>query len=297
VTVRAPALLWMLGAQFLGGCNFVANLGQFDGAEAAGSPDGAAMADAGTTASDGAARTDGGDSGGGDPGGGDSGAGDAGSWCRANSTTNTASCRDFDEGKQIAALWSISYFTPSDFSSIDLTDHAPGSAPSSLLFSTPQVAAGDSAQGQLVDHLQFVSDVTLQFALKIANFDPGAGDVSLVRVAYQSGNWAVSLDFNGGVGNVLEAFLPPDGGAQTTASHPVSQPNFQTWTTVLLDVDINAQRVYLSYDGVSVANGVVLSNPPNASTSAISVTVGANYIGGPAQPMSISYDDVLINVR
>jgi hypothetical protein len=297
VTVRAPPLLWILCGVALGGCNFVANLGQFDGAEAVASLDGAPVADAGAagdgpSGSEASAQADSSDSAT------DAGAdaGDAGSWCRANSTTSTASCRDFDDGKQIAALWSIVYFTPSDFSSIDPTDHAPASAPNSLLFSTPAVAAGANAQGQLVDHLQFVSDVTLQFALKIPDFDLNASDVSLVRVAYQSGNWAVSLDYSGGVGNLLEAILPPDGGTQTTLLHPVSQPNLQMWTTVLLDVNINSQTVSLSYDGISVTN-VPLSNPPNASTSAISVTVGANYLGGPAQPMHISYDNILINVR
>jgi hypothetical protein len=217
-------------------------------------------------------------------------------WCATNMTSSTVYCNDFDEPTSTAqGSWDSIFLSGTDCASLDSPLDAP-SPPNSLLFSTPPVASGSMYQEQFTKYPTNVNSETLQFALKLGAFDVNAGDISLVRIGYRSGAWSVSLDLAGAGAELYETIENSDGGIQTVG-HMVRQPPLGVWTTIALTVDSAANRLALSYDGnpVTITNEVILN--PASPGAAFSTIVGLNYLRGPAQPMTISYDNILISVN
>jgi hypothetical protein len=302
----------------LAGCSLVADLGNFDGAHLAADAGGTRthpgldatdtasdsdsdsdssgyVADAGVEdANDGAAAIllDAGEAGR-DSAADASTAQDAGGpWCMRMASSTASFCRDFDSDDTLAynAGWD-NFWTTSDCASLAASDYA--SPPRSLLLSTPALAAGANAEQEQFDiYVSFKKLIQLQFALKLENFDQSAGDVSLVRVAYQSNRWWVSLDFQQSGGFLLESTVG-DGGALSQAQHPIAQPPLGVWTTVSLTVDLAGEVVSLSYDGTPILTSEAITAPVE-SNPALDITLGMNYLGPPAQPMQIYYDNILV---
>lgn len=217
-------------------------------------------------------------------------------WCATNTTTSTVYCNDFDEPTSTAkGNWDSVFLSGTDCASLEAPVDAP-SPPNSLVLSTPLVATGSTYQEQFAKYPTGVNSETLQFALKIGAFDVNAGDVSLVRIGYRNGAWSVSLDLAGTGAELYEKVEKSDGGIQTVA-HTVQQPPLSVWTTITLTVDSAGNKLSLSYDGnpVAIANDAIL-NPPSPG-AAFSTIVGLNYLQGPVQPMTISYDNILISVN
>jgi hypothetical protein len=306
-------------------CSLIGNLDQFNGAvEAeAGStglvdarasdrsiadalPDGVERGDAlkggaDASVSDGGADgspPDGGDSGSSDGSdGGDDGALDGGDggdaavdWCLANATPDTTFCRDFDDGKPYAYGFAayLALADGGEAPSVVSTDFV--SPPNSMLVPTPALASGsESEQVQLVVHISDHTRIQLQFALKLVDYDVSVGDLSLVRIAFDSGNWWVSWDLQGNA-NVYETIVSPDGG-QTLVTHPTTMPALGQWVNVVLTVDVDAETVALTLNGAPALQDSI-SAP--ALVGSLSVTIGINYLQGPATPMSLYYDNVAI---
>ena len=221
---------------------------------------------------------------------------DAGSWCAANTTQDTAYCNDFDEpSSTVKGTWEAVVLNGVDCASLDSPADAP-SGPNTLLLSTPLVPSGMMYHEQFTKYPTGVNSLSLQFALKIVDFDPNGKDVSLVRIGYRYDGWGVSLDLFGTAAQLLETVPQPNGDSQDIV-HPVAQAPLGVWTVVKLTVDTMTNEVSLSYDGkpILITNNTLTS--PQIADPAFSVFVGANYFLGPLQPMKISYDNVLVNVN
>jgi len=219
------------------------------------------------------------------------------SWCAANMTANTVYCNDFDEtNATIKGTWDSIFISASDCASFDSPVDAP-SRPNTLLLSTPVVSSASTYQEQFAKYPTNVNSETLRFALKIVGFDANAKDVSLARIGYKSGAWAVSFDLSAAGAELNESVARPDGGPLTTIVHPVAQPPLGVWTTIALTVDSAGKKLSLSYDGSAVAiQGAAIMNPTSPG-AAFSTILGVNYLAGPAQPMQIFYDNISITVN
>lgn len=219
------------------------------------------------------------------------------SWCAANMTADTVYCNDFDEtNATIKGTWDSIFISATDCASFDSPADAP-SRPNTLLLSTPVVPSGSTYQEQFTKYPTNVNSETLQFSLKIGGFDANAKDVSLARIGYKSGAWAVSLDLTAGGAELIESVARPDGGPLTTIVHPVALPPLAVWTTIALTVDSAGKKVSLSYDGNAVAIQSATIMNPTSPGAAFSTILGVNYLEGPAQPMQIFYDNVAIAVN
>ncbi|HXN33314.1 MAG TPA: hypothetical protein VN894_15690 [Polyangiaceae bacterium] len=218
---------------------------------------------------------------------------DAGSWCAQNTTSYTAYCNDFDEPTAtVKGTWDALVINGADSASLASPAGAP-SSPSSLLLSTPMVAAGVVYREQFTKYSAGGNSLSLQFALKIDAFDPSGRDVSLVRIGYRNNGWGVSLDLFGTTAQLLETVPQSNGGSQDIV-HAVPQAPLGVWTVVKMSVDVVTNELSLSYDGepVSIPNNTLTI--PQIANAPFSVIVGANYLLGPLQPMKIYYDNVLI---
>jgi hypothetical protein len=296
-------------------CSLIGNLDQFNGAvdEEGGSKGGDADSDRSVkdASSDGQkadahrgdrdSEAEGGDDGGDtDVPGDDSGdssiddGGDASNvdWCVANMTANTTFCRDFDDGQPYNFKFApyLQLADGGEPPSIVSTTFV--SRPSSLLVTTPMISSSDHEQVQLVVQIGNHAHVQLQFALKLVDYDLGVGDLSLARIAFGNSDWWVSLDLQGSSSaNVYETTVTD--GNQMTVTHPTSMPALGKWVNVVFTVDVDAETVALTYDGTNVLQNTIAAPTPAGSLD-LSSTIGINYLQGPAQPMSIYYDNVAI---
>jgi hypothetical protein len=262
-----------------------------DGGEVAdASDDRAETEDGGGQDADGGAPDEGGSA----PDGDDGGNVDAAvTWCTANATANTLFCNDFDEGKPYSDGFTT-FFALADgglVPSVVSSDFA--SPPSSLLVTTSAVASGSNEYEQLVAHVsENTSRIQLQFALKLVDYDVNVGDLSLVRIAFASGNWWVTWDLQSAA-TVYETLLVPDGG-QVQETHPTPMPPLGEWVNVVFAVDVGAQTVSLTLNGTPALQDSI-SAP--AASAIFTGGIGINYLQGPAQPMSIYYDNVAITTN
>jgi hypothetical protein len=218
---------------------------------------------------------------------------DAGAtWCVEHASPVTFDCHDFDDAASPLAGFT-SHFFSGNFASVTSTDYAPGSAPSSLLIATPALDGGSSAINQFNDVLLYHDKLELAFSLKLVSYDSNAGDVSLFRVSYQDNGWAETLDLRGSTATLNEVW-PLSNGGTGRAAHGVTMPPLDAWTRIDLVVDLGAHTQSLTYDGASALSGSSISNPTQ-SNPALFVQSGLNYLGGPAKPMSIYNDDIVVN--
>jgi hypothetical protein len=202
-------------------------------------------------------------------------------------------CHDFDEGKPASSGFG-STFEPTVFSSVSSSDYAPGSPPSSLLFTTPSLTGTAATSQQFADVVAYHGKIDLSFQVKIVNFDAHAGDVSLARIGYQDADWAVTLDYTGASGTLNEIASFADGASYRSA-HTASQPSpFDAWNTVDILVDFDGHTISLAYNGVSVLSDQDIANPVQNNPN-ISIIMGLNYLGPPANPMTIFMDDIVIS--
>lgn len=218
---------------------------------------------------------------------------DGGTWCATHVSSITVDCHDFDEGRSASAGFASNYFS-SVFANVTMAAYAPGLAPSALLITTPLLAAGASAAfEQFNDTVSFHDKIELSFALKIANYDSAAPDVSLFRVSYEDNSWAESLDFQQVAANFIETASPPDGGTDR-GIHTAAQPSTLTdWTNVDVLYDFAGHTVTLSYNGVAVVIDQAIQNLA-PGTPSIFVQVGLNFLQAPTQSMMIYYDNILL---
>jgi hypothetical protein len=218
---------------------------------------------------------------------------DGGTWCATHVSSITVDCHDFDEGRSASAGFTSNYFS-SVFANVTMAAFAPGSAPSALLITTPLLATGaNAAFEQFNDTVSFHDKIELSFALKIANYDSAAPDVSLFRVSYEDNSWAESLDFQQVAANFIETASPPDGGSYR-GTHTAAQPSTVTdWTNVDVLYDFVGHTVTLSYNGIAVVTDQAIQNL-SAGTPSIFVQVGLNFLQAPAQSMMIYYDNILL---
>jgi hypothetical protein len=219
-------------------------------------------------------------------------AGPAGPWCATHMSPTTLDCHDFDEGQPPQTGFSNNYFS-GRFATVTTTDFAPGSPPGSLLLSTPLLDAGAPAQDeQFNDLVAFHPKVELSFALKIVDYDPGAGDVSLFRISYQTGTWAMQFDLQQHGASFTETSTA-DGGTKHTTYSAAQPTTLDAWTNVDCLIDFNAHTLSLSYDGKAVLSNQPIENP-NDKNPQIFVQAGLNYLVAPAKPMMIYDDNILL---
>jgi hypothetical protein len=215
---------------------------------------------------------------------------EASTWCAMNATTNTFDCHDFDESSDAAAGFTNHLLsTWGELATVTSTDYAPSSAPSSLLISTPALDGGGYAIEQFNDVLLYHNKFELSFATKIVNYDSDAGVVSLIRMSYQNNGWAETLDLRGATTALNESWTNNGKAAHTATMLPLN-----AWVNVDLVVDLNGHTQTLTYNGISALTASAISNP-NESNPALFVQAGLNYLGGPALPMSIYCDNIIVN--
>jgi hypothetical protein len=212
-------------------------------------------------------------------------------WCAAHESTTTLDCHDFDEGNPVSQGFSSNYYS-SIFAAVTSTDYVPGSAPSSLLLSTPLLdAGGPSADEQFNDLVTYHGKLELTFSVKIVNFQPTSGDVSLFRISYKNNDWAVSLDFQNTNAELNESATLPDG--RYDHAHQASQPTFTSWTTVDVLVDFVNQTIAMTYNGLSIVASQAIRSPTQTNPT-LFVQTGLNFLGSPAKPMTIYYDNIIL---
>ncbi|MGA2449986.1 MAG: hypothetical protein ABTD50_15005 [Polyangiaceae bacterium] len=218
------------------------------------------------------------------------GAAEAGSWCALHAPATAFDCHDFDETSDASAGFT-SHFIPAsgEMAQVTSTDYAPGSPPNSLLIATPALDAGGYEIDQFNDVLLYHNKLEVTFALKIVGYVSTDGVVSLLRVSYQNNAWAETLDITANAAALNESWS--NGGK---AAHAVAMPTLNAWVNVDLLVDLNGHTQSLAFDGVGEISDGGISNP-NESNPALFVQSGLNYLGGPAQPLSIYTDDIVVN--
>jgi hypothetical protein len=219
---------------------------------------------------------------------------DAGTWCSSHASATTLDCHDFDEGQPPQSGFASHYFS-GHYASVTATDYAPGSPPAALLVTTPQIDAGGPSQDeQFNDVLGFRTKVELSFDLKIVNYDPTAGDVSLFRLSYQGGGWATQFDLHQNGASFTESNAGPDGGAEQT-TYVAAQPSaLDAWTNVDCLIDFGNHTMSLWYNGVPIITNQAIRNP-DQNKPMLFVQTGLNYLVAPAKPMMIYYDDILLS--
>jgi hypothetical protein len=214
-------------------------------------------------------------------------------WCAAHASPNTLDCHDFDEENAAAAGFTSNYYT-SIFAAVTSADYAPGSPPSALLISTPLLdAGGGSANEQFNDIVAHQGKLDLTFSLKIVNFDPTSGDVSLFRISYKDNDWALTFDCQNTMAALNESATLADGETYNHA-HLASQPPFTAWTTVDVLVDFVDRTLAMTYNGISVVTGQTIQSPTETNPP-LFVQLGLNFLGSPAKPMMIYYDDIVLS--
>jgi hypothetical protein len=214
-------------------------------------------------------------------------------WCAAHVSATTLDCHDFDEGNPAAQGFSSNYYS-TIFAAVTSSDYVPGSAPSSLLLSTPLLDAGGPwADEQFNDVVSYHDKLELTFSLKIVNFQATSGDVSLFRISYKNSDWAVSLDYQGTTAALNESATFADGGTYVHA-HQASLPTFTNWTTVDVLVDFVDQTIAMTYDGVSIVPSQAIESPTQNNPQ-LFVQSGLNYLASPAKPMMIYYDNIILS--
>ncbi len=222
-------------------------------------------------------------------------ANDAGTWCAAHRTATTVDCYDFDEGQPALFGFATHYFT-GNYTSVISTDFAPGSSPSALLVSTPSLFVGaQPAYEQLGNMLSFHPKVEVSFAVKVVGYDANAPDVSLFRIAYPNSAWGVDFDLLQGGAGFIETTGLLFGGKRST--YPAAPPSpIDAWNTVDCVFDFVNHTVSLSYNGVAVLSGQPIMNPDQIGPIGPNIfsDMGLNYLGAPAKPMLLYYDDILL---
>jgi hypothetical protein len=215
-------------------------------------------------------------------------------WCAAHVSSSTFDCHDFDEGKAPSSGFSSNYFS-TPFASLTSADYAPGSPPSSLLLTTPSLAAGASgALEQFNDIVPSHGKLELSFAVKIVNYDTSAADVSLFRLSYQASGWVISLDYYGNTANLNEISTLSDGGTYM-GKYPATTPaQFDTWNTVDVLVDFNGHTISLDYNGVASVTNQSITNPTENNPT-LFVQTALNFLASPAKPMTMYFDDIVIS--
>jgi len=218
---------------------------------------------------------------------------DAGGWCASHASTTTVDCHDFDDGKPPQTGFSNHYYS-GHFATVTSADFAPGSPPSALLLSTPSLDAGAPSQDeQFNDILSYHAKVELGFALKIVDYDPNAGYVSLFRASYRDGTWAAELDLQQNGASFVESTKLADGGTEHATYAAALPPVLDAWTDVDCVFDFANHTISLSYNGIPVVTNQHMKNPdPNGQ--GIFIQTGLNYLVAPAKPMMIYYDNILL---
>ncbi len=223
-------------------------------------------------------------------------------WCAANSNAKTALCRDFDDGKAYGYLFSTTYVNLAAAGAVPtIVSNVSLSPPSSLLLSMPFLGACTidggtdcSEQIQLTSNILSRTFVQIDFAIQLVNYDPNnVHDLSLFRIEYGNGQWAATWDLQGFMSTVYESVIPPEGGVANTIQHKASLPP-AGWVNVVFTVDVAAQSVSLSFNG-----SVVFSDPSSAPpiVGPVSVTLGVNNLIGPATPLSLFLDNILLTTQ
>ncbi len=215
----------------------------------------------------------------------------AGNWCVAHASTNNYDCHDFDEGEAAPVGFSSHYYS-GNFAAVTSADYDPGSAPSSLLISTPALGDGGTADNQFNDVLAYHAKLELSFAIKIVDYDPNVGNLSVFRVSYKDNKWAETLDLHGTTATLTEVWTPSGGGAGET-DHAVTMPSLATWTLVDLVVDLGGHTQSMTYNGVSALTGAAISNPADNNPT-LFVQSGLNFLIGPAKTMFLYWDDLVV---
>jgi hypothetical protein len=214
-------------------------------------------------------------------------------WCAAHESATTLDCHDFDEGNPAPTGFSSNYYS-SIFAAVTSTDYVPGSAPSSLLLSSPSLdAGGPSANEQFNDLVAYHGKLDLTFSVKIVNFQATSGDVSLFRISYKNTDWSMSLDYQNTSAELNESATLADGGTYNHA-HLASQPTFTSWTTVDVLVDFVDHSIAMTYNGISIVASQAIESPTQTNPMLL-VQVGLNFLGSPAKPMMIYYDNIVLS--
>jgi len=216
-------------------------------------------------------------------------------WCATHGTTKTVYCRDFDDGRNFDTGWSAIYSKPSDvsFANVDCGSYAPDSGPCSLLVVTPQVLVNDDAEFQLQQLIESNSGVSLEFALKIVNYDIASPNVGLIALYLQTTKeWWLSLDIVAGELQLTEC---QSSLGDCPGQHKGGPPIFDTWHSVRLQVLATASppNASVAYDSHVIMDAVPISPP--ATPTQLLTQWGANYVKGPANPMRLSYDNIKID--
>jgi hypothetical protein len=217
---------------------------------------------------------------------------EAGPWCVGHASTINVDCHDFDEGNAAPVGFSTHYYS-GNFAAVTSADHAPSSAPSSLLISTPALGDGGTANNQFNDTLSYHSKLELSFAVKIVDYDPNVGNLSVFRLSYKDNKWAETLDLHGATATLTEVWTPSGGGTGQT-NHTVTMPSpLDAWTLVDIVVDLGGHTQSMTYNGVSALTGSEISNPADNNPT-LFVQSGLNFLIGPAKTMFLYWDDLIV---
>ena len=219
-------------------------------------------------------------------------------WCATHTTNIKTYCRDFDDGEGYNKGWSSTYEKDNGLAHafVDCADHALDSPSCSLLVITSQVPSGDSAQLQLTRLFESGSGVELGFANKIIDYDVGSPNVGLIAVYLQDAeDWALGIDFVDGQIQLTERHDMGDASPSVFNKTMAGPFTAGIWHQYGLKITVNTypQLATLTYDGSVVADNVPIT-PPSYPVR-LKTLWGANFVEGPAKPMTLSYDNITID--
>lgn len=191
-------------------------------------------------------------------------------------------CDDFEDGA-LADDWDVLNVSPG--ASAELESGA-------FVARTPEVAATETAFSHLrTTHAGTPSRVRVSFdaRLPVTSLDQGVLAIATVDVAQ---NHFFTLFLRDGDPDAPGPSLEETTPAGTTRHVLSSPPPENTWTRIVIDIDLGAGSATVSWDATKALDAAPVEKTPAAA--APTIRVGALYVYGPTAAFEGRFDDVLV---
>jgi hypothetical protein len=200
-----------------------------------------------------------------------------------------AFCDDFDDG-DLKDDWQVLNVSVGSSAALDTSAHA--SAPASFAARTKAIVAQEAAFAHLRTTLTGApARVRMSFTafFPVTTLSKGSLAIATIDVSQNHFFTLFLRDTDPDApGPTLEESVPG-----TTTRHVLgSPPPANTWTRIVVDVDLATGKASVSWDATKALDGATIATTPVAQDPTI--RVGALYVYGPQDPFEARFDDVLV---
>jgi hypothetical protein len=199
-------------------------------------------------------------------------------------------CDDFDDGDG-ENDWTIFTFSPASAGTATLGEDAV-SPPYAFSIATNPVNAGSAINIHLRKTLLApVSRVTFGFAMKIAEpaLDMGSLAIATLDVTL---NRFFTLLLRDADEDDPQPILQETGPGGTTRHVLSGLPPKNTWSRVTIELDLEGGEASVSFGSTKVLDGAAIQA---GAGSEATIRIGTVYVNGPAAPITVAFDDVILD--